>query len=52
MRHLGAHIPRPIASITDLGGEYAPLRQAAWLRLFSKDYWSVQLRFETIGKPR
>src|SRR5262245_1098509 len=31
--HVGAGFPRPIASITDPGGENPPLRWIAWLRL-------------------
>ncbi len=30
--HVGAGFPRPIASITDPGGENPPLRWIAWLR--------------------
>ena len=38
--HVGAGFPRPIASITDLGGENPPLRWIAWLRLIIKDHKS------------
>src|SRR5262245_60015639 len=36
--HVGAGFPRPIASITDPGGENPPLRWIAWLRLIFKDH--------------
>jgi len=36
--HVGAGFPRPIASITDLGGENPPLRWIAWLHLIIKDH--------------
>src|SRR5262247_3550005 len=36
--HVGAGFPRPIALITEMGGENPPLRQVTWLHLFLKDH--------------
>jgi len=39
--NVGAGFPRPIAWITDRGGENPPLRQVMWLRLIFKGHQFV-----------
>jgi hypothetical protein len=38
---VGAGFPRPIARVTDQGGETPSLRWIAWLRLIFKDHKSL-----------